>query len=241
MAPGAPAGGARRLAGRRARPALGPLHDGRDLARRRSARSSTAGARYGLKVHEFRKFIELPARSAQRVRDRPRHPPRRRGRPRRAARATAGGSSTPARSPATPTRSAPTSRARAPSSRSRRASTSTRDAAGSATARRATWPRAGRRWSRTPASADILPVGDGLVAFRTLEEAVAGAADIAARYAEHAAAARRDRRRSTSPRSGCCAVLRRGGYRLTHRASYGTTSKLGWFDLRDYAVIPTEG
>ena len=36
-----------------------------------------------------------------------------------------------------------------------------------------------------------LPVGEGLVAFRTLEEAVAGAADIVARYDEHAAAARR--------------------------------------------------
>jgi hypothetical protein len=36
-----------------------------------------------------------------------------------------------------------------------------------------------------------LPVGEGLVAFRTLEEAVAGAADIAARYPEHCQAARR--------------------------------------------------
>jgi hypothetical protein len=35
-----------------------------------------------------------------------------------------------------------------------------------------------------------LPVGDGLVAFRTLEEAIAGAADIANRYAEHCDAAR---------------------------------------------------
>jgi hypothetical protein len=36
-----------------------------------------------------------------------------------------------------------------------------------------------------------LPVGDGLVAFRTLAEAVEGAAEIVDRYAEHAAAARR--------------------------------------------------
>ena len=36
-----------------------------------------------------------------------------------------------------------------------------------------------------------LPTGDGLVAFRTLDEAVAGAADIVARYPEHSAAARR--------------------------------------------------
>jgi hypothetical protein len=36
-----------------------------------------------------------------------------------------------------------------------------------------------------------LPVGDGLVPFRTLGDAIAGAADIAARYPEHAAAARR--------------------------------------------------
>jgi hypothetical protein len=36
-----------------------------------------------------------------------------------------------------------------------------------------------------------LPVGTGLIGFRTLDEAVAGAADIAARYPEHAAVARR--------------------------------------------------
>ena len=36
-----------------------------------------------------------------------------------------------------------------------------------------------------------LPVGEGLVAFRTLDEAVAGAADITHRYAEHCEAARR--------------------------------------------------
>jgi hypothetical protein len=36
-----------------------------------------------------------------------------------------------------------------------------------------------------------LPVGDGLIGFRTLEEAVDGAADIVARYMEHAAGARR--------------------------------------------------
>jgi hypothetical protein len=36
-----------------------------------------------------------------------------------------------------------------------------------------------------------LPVGEGLVAFRTLEDAVEGAADIVARYDEHAVAARR--------------------------------------------------
>jgi hypothetical protein len=36
-----------------------------------------------------------------------------------------------------------------------------------------------------------LPVGDGLVAFRTLEEALEGATDIVARYPEHSAAARR--------------------------------------------------
>jgi hypothetical protein len=37
----------------------------------------------------------------------------------------------------------------------------------------------------------ILPVGTGLIGFRTPAEAVAGAADIAARYPEHAAVARR--------------------------------------------------
>jgi hypothetical protein len=38
---------------------------------------------------------------------------------------------------------------------------------------------------------ELLPTGDGLVPFRTFEEAVAGAAEIAARYAEHCTAARR--------------------------------------------------
>jgi hypothetical protein len=36
----------------------------------------------------------------------------------------------------------------------------------------------------------ILPVGEGLLAFRTIEEAVAGADEITSRYAEHCAAAR---------------------------------------------------
>ena len=38
---------------------------------------------------------------------------------------------------------------------------------------------------------ETLPTGDGLIAFRTLEEAQAGAADIATRYPEHREAARR--------------------------------------------------
>ena len=37
----------------------------------------------------------------------------------------------------------------------------------------------------------VLPTGDGLIGFRTLEEAIAGADGIVARYPEHAAAARR--------------------------------------------------
>jgi hypothetical protein len=37
----------------------------------------------------------------------------------------------------------------------------------------------------------LLPTGDGLVAFRTLDDAIAGAADIAARYPEHCEGARR--------------------------------------------------
>ena len=37
---------------------------------------------------------------------------------------------------------------------------------------------------------ETLPIGEGLLAFETLDEAVAGAADIAGRYAEHSAAAR---------------------------------------------------
>jgi len=37
---------------------------------------------------------------------------------------------------------------------------------------------------------DVLPCGKGLVPFRTLDDAIAGAADIAANYDQHAAAAR---------------------------------------------------
>jgi hypothetical protein len=37
---------------------------------------------------------------------------------------------------------------------------------------------------------DLLPTGQGLIAFRTIDEAVAGADDVGARYDEHAAAAR---------------------------------------------------
>lgn len=37
---------------------------------------------------------------------------------------------------------------------------------------------------------EILPIGEGLLAFRTMEDAVAGAGEIASRYSEHCAAAR---------------------------------------------------
>ena len=75
--------GRARTGSRRSRTGAGPFgpieHDGRT---------------YGLKVHEFRKFIELPRRSPQRLRDRARHPPRRRARTSRRCASTAGGSST---------------------------------------------------------------------------------------------------------------------------------------------------
>ncbi len=50
----------------------------------------------------------------------------------------------------------------------------------------------------------ILPVGEGLLAFRTWTEAVAGAAEIAGRYSEHCAAARGDRRGVLRRATGCC-------------------------------------
>ena len=49
------------------------------------------GRTYGLKVHEFRKFIELPQRSSAALRDRPGHPPWGRAGPARPARARLGG------------------------------------------------------------------------------------------------------------------------------------------------------
>ena len=44
-------------------------------------------------------------------------------------------------------------------------------AAGSASAASATWPAAGRCWPRTPAWRTVYPLGRGLLAFSTLDEA----------------------------------------------------------------------
>ena len=130
-----------------------PLHDDRDLARRRSGRSSTPDGRTASRCtssasssscHGGRRApfeialdihpdddADLERAACARLADR--RPASGRGRPGRVSRAT--------------------SRGRAPSSRSRRASTSRPGAAGSATGRPATWPRGARRWSRTPGSA----------------------------------------------------------------------------------------
>ena len=73
------------------------------------------GRTYGLRVHEFRRFVELPGRTVDRVRGRARH---RRGRGRGPAahlRRTAGSWPTRARSRATPGATATTCSARRPS------------------------------------------------------------------------------------------------------------------------------
>ena len=218
------AGGARGVAGRRRR-RPGSLHDGRGLARARSARSSFDGRTYGLKVHEFRKVIELPRRVAAALRDRARHPSRRRARPRGARGATAGTSSTRARPSPGRSSSATTCRARAPSSRSRRASTWRRTAAGSATAPCATWPRAARRSCRTPASARTYPVGEGLLAFRDLDGGGRGRAADRRRLRAPPRAPRARSPRSTSTPTRCCPASSRR--RAIERLTGGTGGRRG--------------
>ena len=64
--------------------------------------------------------------------------------------------------------------------------------------------RQARRWCRTPASAGSCPVGDGLLAFRTLDEAAAGAERILRTTTGIAAPPERSPR-STSTRTRCWA------------------------------------
>ena len=61
---------------------------------------------------------------------------------------------------------------------------------------------------------EILPVGEGLLAFRTIDEAVAGAAEIAGRYAEHCAAARRLAEQHFESDRVLVALLRAGRHRV---------------------------
>ena len=124
------------------------------------------------------------------VRDRARHPSRRRARPRGARGATAGRWSTRARPSPARSSSATTCRDRAQSSRSRRASTWRRTAGGSATARSATWRPGARPWCRTPASARTSPSARGCWPSPTSTGPSQGAERIAADYEHHRRAAR---------------------------------------------------
>ena len=157
----------------------------------RSARSSTAGERYGLRVHEFRRFVELP-RASRRARSRSRStsttpttrgPARARAR-RLAARRPARGRRRPVALPRLRPRLARRS------SWSPRACTSTRGAAGSATAASATSRAAGRCSPRTPGSTASSRPARGCVTFATLEEAVAGARRVHGDYRATRRAAR---------------------------------------------------
>ena len=148
------------------------------------------GRTYGLKVHEFRKFIELPQRSSRAVRDRAGYPPWRRSGSARPAGSRLGGGR--------------------PASGSGRSGCAARLHTGlgrrvlgrpgyvrryrlrlvQRSQRCATWLRGRPVLVQDTGFSRILPVGEGLLAFRTLEEAVAGADEIASRYSEHCAAAR---------------------------------------------------
>ena len=157
LAPGAAAGRARRLAAtssRRWRPLhddrragaapFGPIEHGGETLRAEGRTSSA-------------KFIELPDAVGARVRDRARHPPRRRRRPAALEQPRLAHRRPRDASPATPTPSAPTSRGRRRVLRRPGRLRRDRGAAGSATARRATSRRAGPRSSRTRAS--VAPSG----------------------------------------------------------------------------------
>jgi hypothetical protein len=149
-----------------------------------------AGRTYGLKVHEFRKFIELPARSDQRFEIAlDIHP--------------ADDADREALERSGWCLVDPQAAARTPDAFRRYVRGSGAEfsvAQGVYVDTRCGW--FSDRTTRYLASgrpalvqdtgfAETLPTGEGLVAFRTLEEAVAGAADIASRHPEHCEAARR--------------------------------------------------
>ena len=90
-------------------------------------------------------------------------------------------------------------------------STWTSEAAGSATAAPAIWPPAARSLPRTRASRDSLPLGEGLLVFSTLEEAADGAERIVADYPAHANAARRSPRCTSRPSGSSRACWRSWG------------------------------
>ena len=147
------------------------------------------GRTYGLKVHEFRKFIDLPTRSPQRFElALDIHPADERDRV--ALRQRGWGLSDPrtvARDPDAFRSYVQRSGAEFSVAQGVYVDTgcgwfSDRTTRYLASGKPALVQDTG--FSRT------LPVGDGLVAFRTVEEAVRGAADIVARYPEHASAAR---------------------------------------------------
>ena len=145
------------------------------------------------------------ARTGADVRAGARHRPGGRARPRRCCARTAGSSPTRARSRGDPDayrrlRRSFAGRVHGREEHVRRA----RAAAGSATAASATSPAAGRCSRRTPVLASSIPTGDGLLAFTTLDEAVAGG--------------RGDRGRLRAPRARG-ARARRGVLRLRPRCS----------------------
>ena len=174
------------------------VHEHRELARRRTARSTTQGTRYGLRAHEFRRFARLPAATGQRVRAGARDPPARRSRPAAAARngleadRRRRGSSRRRRRPTASFIAESTGRADGRQGHVRRRAA----AAGSASAASATWPSGRPVLAQDTGLAELLPLGSGLLAFSTLDEAAAGVEAITVATTRGT----RERARASSPR-----------------------------------------
>ena len=134
-------------------------------------------------------FVELPRLTGQHVRARACDIDPAETRTWSSSPTAAGGSSTRGRWPATRGVPALHPAARRRSSWWPRTCTSRRGAAGSATEASAISPAASRSWHRTPASTELYPLGEGLLTFSTLDEAVAGVEEIAGDYDRHARAA----------------------------------------------------
>ena len=193
------------------------LHHRCDLAQPLRAALRSGAGTTGLKHHQFRRPASCPERVPEaRLRAGPRHPPRRRGRPRSAARARLAIVDPPPRSPPTPQASATTCGGSGGRVLGRPgASTSKPPPAGSATAPPPTWRAVARRWSRTPGSAGAVRRARGCFAFATPEEAVAGARG-------SPPSPRAARRRGAGDRRGAARFRSRPGAAPGARSGVGT-------------------
>ena len=243
----AAAGRARRMAGAAADPRRA-AHERRELARRLRAGRLRGSQRYGLRVHELRRFAELPRLAGGAVRARARHPPgRRRATPRGCA---AGGWRwwRPRRSPRRPADTGATCSARdAEMMVAKGMYVHTRS--GWLSERSLCYLASGRPvLAQDTGFADCHPAGEGLLAFATPDEALAGVEAIRAEPARHAAAARELARehfdsdrvlcaaaRPCRSRAGVTTVIVSGAVANKHRHGGSAWVRLSWAE----AFAPT--